>query len=648
MSERPIADYGLISDCRSAALISSAGSVDWLCFPRFDSPAVFARLLGEQAGHWSIRPADPVPCTRRYVERTLMLESTYHAPGGTVTVTDALAVGAGERGHELGAGAPGALLRQVTCTEGVVEVDVVYAPRPEYGLVAPLLRGVEGGLLARGGADVLTLSSPMPFDAETATDTETDGATARLRLSLSAGDTVGFALQHCSSWQDPPPLWSQADIADRLADTRRGWDSWSQLHQRYQGPWQELVEVGGRVLQALTYYPTGALVAAATTSLPESVGGGRNWDYRYAWIRDASMTLQALWVAACPDEAGKFFRFVATAAASQLQRGADLPIMYGIGGERDLSERELDHLPGWRGSVPVRVGNGAWRQRQLDVYGELLDAAARLPDALTDLDPATRGFLAAVADSAAARWQDTDQGIWEVRGEPRHYLHSKLMCWVAVDRAIALADALNATDRVGRWERTRAQIAEAIHTDGWNQDAGAFTQAFDTSELDASALMLAITGFMPADDPKMLATIDAIEQHLTDDRGLVYRYRAHDGLDGEEGTFLLCTFWLAHALALAGRTDRARAVFERAVAFVTDLGLLAEQVAPDSEELLGNYPQAFSHIGLVNAAWAISEAENPDAGKPQPLDAASTPSDPKGAGIDSQVAELRQPRATMA
>lgn len=601
MSDRPIADYALLSDCRSAALVSSEGSIDWLCLPHFDGPAVFARLLGEQAGHWSIRPSGQAARTRRYLDRTLILETVYRSDDGVLTVTDALAVGADDRGHDLGAGAPGALLRHVACTEGTADVDVVYAPRPEYGLVSPLIRAVPGGLVARGGAAVLALSSPAPF--------EVDDATAHARLRLTVGDTVGFALQHGLSWQDPPPLWSQDEIADRLADTRHGWESWSQLHQSYQGPFRELVEVSGRVLQGLTFYPTGAIVAAATTSLPESVGSVRNWDYRYAWIRDASMTLQALWVAACPDEATKFFTWMATAAASQIRHGDDLQIMFGIGGEHDLSERELDHLPGWRASAPVRVGNGAWRQRQLDVYGELLDAAARLPGALAELDADTRRFLADVADAAASRWRDTDQGIWEVRGEPQHYLYSKLMCWVALDRAIALADTLEAADRVQRWQATREEISAAIHAEGWNDDIGAFTQAFGSAELDASALMLPIAGFLSGDDPKMLATIKAIEEQLSDDRGLVYRYRSHDDLPGEEGTFLLCTFWLAHAHALAGHTDQARAVFDRATAFVTDLGLLAEEVAPDSDELLGNYPQAFSHIGLVNAAWAISQAE---------------------------------------
>jgi len=320
---------------------------------------------------------------------------------------------------------------------------------------------------------------------------------------------------------------------------------------------------------------------------------------------------------------------VTSAAAGSLERGDGLQIMFGIGGEQDLTERELPHLEGWRHSAPVRIGNGAWNQRQLDVYGELLSAVHRLSDYLfdnvsrrvgpladpgrwgapDDLEPATRRFFVELADAAARRWQEKDHGIWEVRGEPRDFLYSKLMCWVALDRAVALADQLDAADRVEAWTQTQAGIREAILTKGWSERANAFTQSFGSDELDASNLMMALVGFLPADDPRVLATINAIDERLTDERGLVYRYRSHDGLEGEEGTFLLCTFWLAQALAKAGQPARARAVFERAAAFVNDVGLLAEEVDPVSGELLGNFPQAFSHIGLVNAAWAISEAE---------------------------------------
>ena len=362
-----------------------------------------------------------------------------------------------------------------------------------------------------------------------------------------------------------PSSGAGEEIATRLDDTINAWRTWSELHQRYEGRWEELVHHSGRVLYALTYYPTGAICAAATTSLPEAPGGARNWDYRYTWVRDASFTIQALWVAACPDEADKFFDFMSHAAASLVRRGTDLQIIFGIGGERDLSERELPHLSGWRNSAPVRVGNGAWTQRQIDVYGELLDAAARLPDQVARLEPTTKEFLAGLADLAAERWRERDQGIWEVRGAPRHFVYSKLMCWVALDRAITLADAIDARDRVGAWERARAEIAAAILEQGWSDDAGSFTQSFDSEELDASNLMMPIVGFLPADDPRILATIEATVDRLTDERGLVYRYLAPDGLEGSEGTFLLCTFWLAHALALAGQLDRATETFERAV-----------------------------------------------------------------------------------
>jgi alpha,alpha-trehalase len=600
MSQRPIAEYALLSDCRSAALVSRDGSVDWLCFPRFDSPSVFGRLLDARAGHWSIGPIADAEVSRRYVEDTMVLETTFHTSTGTVAVVDALAVGRNERGHELGAGAPSVLMRQVTGVTGAVELALEFAPRPEYGLIYPIPNPVDGGVTARGGADVLALSSPVPV--------EIDELDVRARFTVRGGETVAFALAHATSSQERPHLWSQEEIVARLADTKRAWHTWSEHHQSYDGPWADLVHHSGRVLYALTYFPTGAICAAPTTSLPETPGGTRNWDYRFSWVRDASFTLQALWVAACPDEADKFFDFMASAAASQVRRGTDLQIMFGIGGERDLTERELPHLTGWRDSAPVRVGNGAWSQRQLDVYGELLDAAYRLPEQFGRLDAPAREFLADLAETAAARWHEQDQGIWEIRGEPRDFLYSKLMCWVALDRAIALADQLEAGDRVERWKGTREDIAAAILTQGWNEAAGAFTQSFGSEDLDASSLMMAMVGFLPADDPRVRATIDAIAERLTDDRGLVYRYLAHDGLEGEEGTFLLCTFWLAEAQAFAGEIDRARETFERAIGYANDVGLLAEEVDAGTGELLGNFPQAFSHIGLINAAWAIHRA----------------------------------------
>ncbi len=622
MSTRPIADYALLSDRHGAALVSRDGSVDWLCVPRFDSPSMFGRLLDERAGSRSLHALNATAVTRRYLDRTMVLETTYRTPTGTAVVVDALATGPGNRGHALGRSSPHLLLRHVTCSDREVELHVDYVPRPEYGLVRPLLDVVDGGLVATGGADVLVLSCPLSLDV--------GSSSASGAVVLRAGERAGFALDHARRADaSTARTWSPDEIVTRLDDTVSAWQSWSDLHQAYEGPWRELVHHSGRVLQALSFQPTGAICAAASTSLPEVVVGARNWDYRYSWVRDASFTIEALWVAACPDEADEFVNYMTTAAAGSLDQDGDLQIMFGIGGERDLTERELPHLTGWRGSAPVRVGNGAWRQRQLDVYGELLGAVHRLSDRIFDpvarrvgplsdpdqweaapeLAPSTRRFLIALADTAARRWRQQDRGIWDVRGEPRHFVHSKLMCWVALERATALAARLGATDRVAAWASTQDQIRGVILRDGWSNRANVFTQSFGSDDLDASNLMLPLVGVLPADDPRVLSTITATEERLTDARELVYRYRARDGLDGDEGVFLLCKFWLAQALAMAGQVDRASTVFERAAAFVNDVALLAEEVDPVSSELLGNFPQAFSHIGLVNAAWAISVAE---------------------------------------
>jgi alpha,alpha-trehalase len=450
-------------------------------------------------------------------------------------------MGDGNRGHQLGKDAPHLLLRRATCVEGEVELSVEYVPRPEYGLAHPLLEDVDGGVAAVAGADVLVLSSPVGLTVE--------GSAVCGRLQLCRGESAGFALHHAERAKTgSAKVWSQSEIAVRFEDTVSAWESWSELHQAYVGPWRHLVHHSGRVLQALSFAPTGAICAAATTSLPETVGGTRNWDYRYAWVRDASFTIQALWVAACPDEANQFFDYMSSSAAGSLDRGGELQIMFGIGGERDLTERELTHLEGWRQSAPVRVGNGAWNQRQLDVYGELLSAVYRLSDHLfddasrrvgpmaapdkwgvpPDLAPATRRFFVDLADAAARRWREKDHGIWEVRGEPRDFLYSKLMCWVALDRAVALADRLDASERVAAWRQAQNQIRKAILTRGWSERANAFTQSFGSDELDASSLMLPLVGFLPADDPRVLATINATEERLTDDRGLVYRYRSDD------------------------------------------------------------------------------------------------------------------------
>ncbi len=605
MSTIPIADHALLSDRHSAALVTTGGSIDWLCFPRFDSPSVFAAILDDDAGHWSICPIGHTRSDRKYVEGSMVLMTTIHAPKGTLELLDALELGDSPDPHRLGENAPHSVLRSVHCTSGRVTVEVSFRPRPEYGLVVPVLTEIESGIVATGGSGRLTLSAAVPF-------TYTDGE-ASARFDLVAGERAYFALRHTRLGEPVPPTYTQEEIAAALDATVTGWQKWSKDHQNYDGPWRELVQQSGRVLQALSYQPTGAIVAAVTTSLPEQIGGERNWDYRYSWVRDASFSMQALWVAACPDEAYEFFDFM-TAAAAHARPDRPMQIMFGIGGEHDLSERVLPQLSGWRGSSPVRVGNGAWTQPQLDVYGELLNAAYRLRDQLAEIDPAIRQFLIALADAAASQWQQPDNGIWEIRGQPRHFLYSKLMCWVALDRAVSMAEQLQSTHRIEEWEASANEIRDAILLRGWDEQVGAFTQSFGSPELDASALMLPIVGFLPASDSRVLSTVDAIERRLTDAQGLVYRYDTEtgvDGISGTEGTFLLCTFWLAEVLAMAGRTEHAREVFETACSFVNDVGLLAEEVDSKTGEQLGNFPQAFSHIGLVNAAWAIHQAEHP-------------------------------------
>jgi GH15 family glucan-1,4-alpha-glucosidase len=605
MSDVAIADHALLSDRHSAALVTRDGSIVWLCFPRFDSESVFASILDDDAGHWSIRPTAPSTSTRSYLAGTMALQTTFETEEGTLELIDALELGDSSDPRRLGENAPHTLLRGARCTSGRVTVEMVCRPRPEYGLVVPVFAEIRSGVVTAGGSGRLTLSLPARASC-------VDGE-IRLRFTLSEGEDKYFSLQRTRLGEPLPGVYSQDEIAASLLATSASWREWSAIHQSYDGPWRELVHHSGRVLQALSYQPTGAIVAAATTSLPEEIGGERNWDYRYSWVRDASFTMKALWVAACPDEAHEFFDFI-TAAAAHSRPDRHLQIMFGIGGEHDLAERLLPQLTGWRGSAPVRVGNGAWDQPQLDVYGELLDAAFRLREQLAEIEPATRTFLIAVADAAGSQWRQPDNGIWEVRGAARDFLYSKLMCWVALDRAIAMAEQLHATDRVDEWSATAAQIRTAILEKGWSEEAGAFTQSFELDELDASALMISIVGFLPPSDPRVLATADAIIERLTDARGLVYRYRYRadtgiDGVDGNEGTFLLCTFWLAQVLAAGGRAGEAREVFERAVSYVNDVGLLAEEIDSETGEQLGNFPQAFSHVGLVNAAWAIDQAE---------------------------------------
>jgi GH15 family glucan-1,4-alpha-glucosidase len=601
---QPIAAYGLLSDCNSAALIDRCGSIDWLCLPRFDSGALCARLLDPAAGHWQICPVDRFHVTRRYLPGTLVHETLFMTDSGTVRLVDAMAFAQGERVHDLGRNAPHEVLRLVEGVRGAVELTMEFAPRPWFGLAVTRIESTASGCRVTTDVGQFALTAPAPV--------ATTGDACTTKVWVTAGDRVGFSLRWGAAYGRSPKPTPPNRVPGRIDDVVAAWRSWEDAHDIYRGERRADVRLSARVLKALAYRPTGAIIAAPTTSLPEEVGGERNWDYRYAWVRDASLTLEALYIGACPEEAGQFLSFLTKAAGSDDDIDRSVQVMYGVGGERNLTERTLSHLTGWRGSRPVRVGNGAWDQTQLDVYGELLIAIHLYRDHLGDLVPSIRSFVAQLAGTAARRWTEPDSGLWEMRGEPRHHLSSKVLCWAALDRAVRLGARLGLEGLADGWAIERDRIRAAILTRGWSERRGAFAQAFDSDELDAAALLMPLVGFLPATEPRMRATIEAIARDLTE-HGCVLRYLVApgpnpDGLTGEEGTFLLCSYWLVACLALAGERERAAALYDRLNDYGNDLGLLSEEIAPRTGELLGNFPQAFSHLGQIIAAAYLDGA----------------------------------------
>ncbi len=588
-----IGDYALLGDCHGAALVSRDGSIDWWCPPRFDARSIFARLLDPQAGHWSIRPGIPFEVDREYVAGTMVVQTTFRTERGVLRLCDALALGSGERGHDIGFRSPHALVRVVEAVAGDVPVAVEFTPRPEYGLVEPTLISRAGVIQTVGGADTLFLASERDFEVQ--------GSRAVAEFVLTSGESAAFTAQYVFGINPERPEVLDTRVA--LADTVAGWRSWSELHQRYEGVYVDQVHRSALVLQSLTYQPTGAVVAAPTTSLPEEVGGASNWDYRFAWLRDASFTLKALWVGACPDEAARYFAFMGRAAGAP-NRGDHVQIMFGVEGERDLTEHRLPHLAGYRDSVPVRIGNDAWTQKQLDVMGEVLESAYVMREQIGQFDELTAWFLRGLADRAAETWDQPDAGIWEGREGERQYLTSKLMCWVALDRAVKLADVIAAgEDATQHWAAARDEVRSAILERGWHDAKGAYTGAFGSDHLDAGVLLMPIVGFVPATDDRMRRTIDVIERELGQD-GLVRRWTGAEA----EGAFVICSYWLAHCRARAGDVEHAKAIFEAVSGYANDLGLLSEEIDPGDGEMISNFPQALSHIGLIEAAWEIQQA----------------------------------------
>jgi alpha,alpha-trehalase len=593
----PIGSYGFLSDCHTAALVSFDGVIEWLCVPRFDSPSAFAALLDREAGHFKLRPRGViVPISRRYEPGTLVIETTWVTDTGWVVVHDALTIGewtvSGEgrtrpdTEHE----SDRSLLRTMTCVDGEVEVEMECAPRFAYGAERAQWSGGETGeAIARGsGADELLLSSDMDLSIE--------GGVARGRATMREDETRFCAV----TWSDGDlggPR-SAPEALERLDSTEEFWRSWLRDGEFPDHPWRVHLQRSALVLKGLTYTPSGAIVAAPTTSLPETPGGERNWDYRFSWIRDSTFSLWALHTLGFDQEARDFMRFV----LDLCRQDPNLQIMYGVGGEKKLTERTLDHLGGYQGSRPVRVGNGAYDQHQHDVWGALLDSIYLHEKALRGAGTrADRELIREQVEAAIAAWPTPDQGIWESRGDPQHYVSSKLMIWVAVDRGARLARAVGQDEIAETW-RAKADEFKAELLERGCRD-GVFRQHYDTDALDASTLLIPLVRFLPPDDHRVRRTVEAIAERLTE-QGLVLRYRVDDtddGLSGEEGTFLICSFWMVAALSEIGEQRRARELCERLLESSGSLDLFAEELQMPSGRHLGNFPQAFTHLALINA-----------------------------------------------
>ncbi len=584
-----IEDYGLVGDLRAAALVGRNGSVDWLCLPRFDSPSCFSALLGdERHGRWLVAPADEVlTTTRRYRPDTLILDTDFETADGVVRVTDFMP----PRGD-----GPPRFMRIVKGLRGRVPMRLELALRPDYGSITPWTELVPDGVMATAGADAFRLSTPLSLSV--------DNGTATAEFDAIEGARERFTLTWHPAHRETPPV-EDADSA--LARTETWWQDWTG-RGRYEGSYRDEVMRSLIVLKAMTYETTGALIAAPTTSLPEDLGGVRNWDYRYCWLRDSVLALQALIAAEYVDEAMAFrdvLLHTATGDPSKLQ------IMYAIAGERRLTEFELPELPGYEGSRPVRVGNAASEQFQLDVYGEVLNVAYLGVKLRGRIEPRLWPRWRTAIEYVETIWREPDDGIWESRGPRRHYTYSKVMAWVVFDRAVRLAEEFDLESPLERWRLTRDEIHQEICERGYDRGRRTFTQYYGSSELDASVLNIPLVGFLPGSDERVTGTIDAIVRELGRD-GFVSRYSTSatdDGLTGDEGQFLACSFWLVSALAANGRTPEARVLLERLLGLANDLGLLAEEYEVRRQRQVGNFPQAFSHLTLVLAAQAITNAE---------------------------------------
>ena len=606
----PIGDYGFLSDCETTALVAPNGAIEWMCLPRMDSPSVFGSILDRDAGSFRLGPADvTVPAARRYLPGTMVLETSWGGRGGWIIVRDVLLIGPWHHEDERSGthrrsptdyDADHVLLRIVRCVNGEVQVRLDCEPVFDYGRSFASWEYTQPGyreaVATAKGSDVeLRLTTDMNLGFE--------GPRATARTLMKAGDTLYAAL----SWSEHAAPQSYDEAYDRLVWTAHHWQHWLDHGDFPDHPWRTYLQRSALTLKGLSYAPTGAMVAAATTSLPETPGGERNWDYRYTWIRDSTFMLWGLYTLGFDWEANDFFYFVADVAEAE---EGQLQIMYGIDGEAKLPERTLDHLSGYEGAKPVRIGNGAYNQNQHDVWGAVLDSLYLHTKSRDHLPERIWPIMVKQVEDAIVHWREPDRGLWEVRGEPKHFTSSKMMCWVALDRGARLAEIREDWELAEKWQAIADEIKDDICANALDE-RGVFTQHYDTDALDASVLLMPLVRFLPPDDERIRATVLAIADELTED-GLVLRYRTHecdDGLSGEEGTFTICSFWLVSALAEIGELPRARALCEKLLSYSSPLQLYAEEIDPNSGRHLGNFPQAFTHLALINAVMHVIRAD---------------------------------------
>jgi alpha,alpha-trehalase len=612
----PIADYAFLSDCETTCLISSAGSVEWLCVPRPDSPSVFGALLDRSAGHFRLGPYGvSVPAARRYLPGSLILETTWQTHTGWLIVRDALVMGPW---HDIGSRSPThrrtpmdwdaehILLRTVRCVSGTVELVMNCEPSFDYHRVGASWEycgAAYGEAIATAQKDPdthpkLRLTTNLRLGLE--------GRQARARTRVKEGDNVFVAL----SWSKQPPPQTYQQAADKMWQTSDMWREWINMGNFPDHRWRSYLQRSALTLKGLTYSPTGALLAASTTSLPETPRGERNWDYRYAWVRDSTFALWGLYTLGLDHEADDFFSFIAEVSCANSGERRPLQVMYAVGGERELVEEELPHLTGYDGARPVRIGNGAYKQEQHDIWGTILDSVYLHAKSGDDIPETLWLMLKQQVEEAIKHWRDPDRGIWEVRGEPQHFTSSKIMCWVALDRGAKLAELQGERSYAQKWRAIAEEIRADVLKNGVDS-RGVLVQRYGSDALDASLLLAVLTRFLPADDPRIRATVLAIADELTED-GLVLRYRVEetdDGVAGEEGAFIICSFWLVSALAEIGEVTRARRLCERLLSFASPLNLYAEEIQPGTGRHLGNFPQAFTHLALINAVVHVIRSE---------------------------------------